>query len=108
VWKLPVGLDTQGMTGAAGLSGGGITYDPQGRLDFLAEGQTGTDTFRYVMSDGNGGTDAAEVAITVVGRNDAPVAGEQDKFTVEEGVTSIALDVLANDDDVDSDDDWVR
>jgi VCBS repeat-containing protein len=99
-----VDLDTRGTIGAARLSGNTISYDPRGSFDFLAEGQTGTDIFSYVVGDANGGTDEAEVTISVVGRNDAPSA-QEDRVTVEEGASSLALDVLANDDDVDSDDD---
>ena len=98
-----VELDTSGTIGTASLSGASVTYDPRGRFDFLAEGQTGTDTFRYFMSDANGGSDQAEVTITVIGRNDAPSANA-DSVMVEEGGDWV-LNVLANDDDVDSDDD---
>ncbi|MGZ9083841.1 MAG: Ig-like domain-containing protein, partial [Rhodoplanes sp.] len=98
-----VELDTSGTIGTASLSGGGVAYDPRGRFDFLSEGQTGTDTFRHFMSDANGGSDQAEVTITVIGRNDAPSANA-DSVMVEEGGDWV-LNVLANDDDVDSDDD---
>ena len=80
-----------------------INYDPRGSFDFLAEGQTGTDIFSYVIADANGGADEAEITISVVGRNDAPSAS-RDRVMVE-GRPPLVLDVLANDDDIDSDDD---
>ena len=95
------GTDTQGVVT---LANGQVTYDPRGRLDFLAEGQIGADTFRYAITDANGGTDEGEVTVTVTGLNDAPVANLDTASAVENGAP-ITIDVLANDDDVDSDDD---
>jgi VCBS repeat-containing protein len=95
------GTDTQG---AVTFANGQVTYDPRGRLDFLAGGEIGTDTFRYTVTDANGGTDQGEVTVGVTGLNDAPVAHLDSASAVENGAP-ITIDVLANDDDVDSDDD---
>uniref|UniRef100_UPI00273E7F29 Ig-like domain-containing protein n=1 Tax=Roseibium sp. MMSF_3412 TaxID=3046712 RepID=UPI00273E7F29 len=54
-------------------SDGTFTYDPNGAFDRLYEGETATDVFVYEMSDGNGGTDTAEVEITIEGEGAAPV-----------------------------------
>lgn len=52
---------------------GSYVYDPNGQYDFLAAGQSTTDTFIYTISDGTGGTDTATVTITITGTNDAPI-----------------------------------
>ncbi|WP_197453465.1 Ig-like domain-containing protein [Caulifigura coniformis] len=53
----------------------------------------------YTISDGQGGTATGTITVTITSVNDAPVAGD-DNFTVaEEG--SVAINVLANDTDVD-------
>ncbi|MCG8601304.1 MAG: Ig-like domain-containing protein, partial [Verrucomicrobiales bacterium] len=72
----------------------------------LADGTTATDVFTYTISDGNGGTDTAELIITVTGTNDAPVAVD-DTGAVDEGA-SLVVDqanglVDSNDTDVDGD-----
>ena len=54
-------------------SDGTFTYDPNGAFDRLFEGETATDVFVYEISDGNGGTDTAEVEITVEGEGEQPV-----------------------------------
>jgi VCBS repeat-containing protein len=41
-------------------------------LDFLAEGETRTQTYIVTIDDGNGGTDTQDVVITLTGKNDAP------------------------------------
>lgn len=40
--------------------------------EYLAAGQTHTDTFTVILDDGNGGTDSHEVSVNVRGTNDAP------------------------------------
>ena len=78
---------TEAGSGTAGTVGspllgtyGSLTVDPQGsytyvadRATALAAGKTATDTFTYTISDGKGGTDTAELVITVTGTNDTPV-----------------------------------
>ena len=53
---------------------GTLRYDQATAYQHLAEGETATDSFSYTISDGNGGTDTATVTVTVEGRNDGPVA----------------------------------
>src|SRR3989440_3568040 len=62
----------------------------------------GTDTFTYTISDGNGGTDTATVTVTVTNVEDAPDAVD-DAATVAEDSGPNAIDVRANDSDVDGD-----
>ncbi|MGH1368913.1 MAG: Ig-like domain-containing protein, partial [Maritimibacter sp.] len=61
----------------------------------------GTTTITYTVSDGNGNTDTAEVAVDVTPVNDDPVA-EDDTATTEEG-EPVTIPVLDNDTDVDGD-----
>jgi VCBS repeat-containing protein len=50
---------------------GDIVYDPRAALQHLDAGQIVTDSFDYVVSDGNGGTDTASLSFTVAGRADS-------------------------------------
>lgn len=61
----------------------------------------GTDTITYTISDGNGGSDTAEVVVTVTSINDEPVALD-DAESILEG-TSVTTFVLNNDSDDDGD-----
>ena len=98
------GLDTAATHAAVTLAGGTIVWDPRGRFDELAAGETATDSFRYTLSDANGGGGSGRVTLTVSGLNDAPVAVLDKAAAVENG-DPVRIDVLANDDDIDSDDD---
>ncbi len=70
-----VGIDTSQTQGSVAISDNGtFIYEPDGGFEELAAGQSATDTFRYAVSDGNGGTDSATVTITIIGSNDAPIA----------------------------------
>jgi len=73
---------------------GSFTYEPD--QDFF-----GTDVFIYKANDGTLDSNLATVTITVNGINDAPVANNDTASTVLE--TAVAIDVLANDIDVDGD-----
>ena len=50
---------TQGTNGSVVNNGGDVTYTPN--LNF-----SGSDSFEYTVSDGNGGTDTAYVTVTVI------------------------------------------
>jgi|GEM_PF-5603601 len=52
---------------------GNFVFNPNDVFDYLAEGETTTDTFTYTIADGNGGTDTATVTYRITGVNDAPV-----------------------------------
>jgi VCBS repeat-containing protein len=56
---------------------GSFTYDPTASpaLQALAGGTSAADSFSYSVSDGNGGTDTAIVAITVAGLNEPAPGG---------------------------------
>ena len=71
-----------------------ITYVP-------APNYHGADAVTYTISDGNGGTASATLALAIASVNDAPIAAD-DAATLEED-TVATIDVLANDSDVDLD-----
>lgn len=102
------GIDPTGTYGTVKIeSGKPIVYDPHGAFDYLAAGELGFDTFKYVLDGGNGQTAMATVTLRVVGVNEAPTAGT---FTAtgeatENGAAIVISDVVARADDVDSDDD---
>jgi uncharacterized repeat protein (TIGR01451 family) len=91
---LSVASVTRPAHGTAVVSGGGIVYTP-------AADYHGRDTFRYVVTDGNGGTAQARARITVTPVNDPPVA-RADRVNAQPGVAR-TIDVLRNDRDVDGD-----
>jgi hypothetical protein len=70
------------------------TYTPE--PDFR-----GPDSFQYQVTDGNGGSDAATVSVTVTPENVPPVADDEPLLTAED--TAGAVDVLAGDTDADGD-----
>ncbi|MCE8529008.1 tandem-95 repeat protein [Ruegeria pomeroyi] len=81
---------------------GTLTMLPDGRFTYAPDANfTGTDSFVYTVSDGNGGADTATVTVTVTGVNDAPVAVDDTVSVAEDGSVSIA--VLGNDSDPDGD-----
>ncbi|WP_422234762.1 cadherin-like domain-containing protein [Sulfuricurvum sp.] len=62
-----VDFDITGTIGNVSMDGdGNITYDPAGRFDYLGAGETATDTFTYILSDGSL-TDTATVTVNIVG-----------------------------------------
>jgi hypothetical protein len=82
-----------------GSEGGVVTIASDGsRLLYTPpENFFGSETFYYTISDGNGGTDQAEVFVTVTEVNDPPVA-TADTIVLDEDSTDNVIDVLANDD----------
>ena len=89
---MSVGAVTQPDHGVVAITGGGtgLTYEP-------AVNYCGPDTFTYTLSPGSS---TATVDVTVTCVDDAPVAVD-DRFTVPEDAAATALDVLANDTDID-------
>ena len=80
-----------------------LLFDPGNDFQSLATGQEQLVTVRYVMSDDEGAQSVSTVSITITGTNDAPVAMVDTGNVAENG--SLFLDVLANDTDVDVNDD---
>jgi len=73
---------------------GSVTYTP-------AANWSGEDAFEYTVDDGHGGSATGTVTVTVSPANDPPTA-VADTATTAYG-TTIAIDVLANDSDIDGD-----
>ncbi|MGB6041927.1 MAG: Ig-like domain-containing protein, partial [Pirellulales bacterium] len=100
-------IDTTGTLGTVLDNGDGtFDYDPNGQFEYLAAGETATDTFTYTVSDGNGGTDTATVTITINGGNDTPTANDDSgaTFTTDEDTNFTTGNVLPNDTDPDATD----
>ena len=75
-----------------GMDAGKIVYVPD--ADYH-----GGDTFSYTISDGHGGTDTADVAVTVASVNDAPVAQPVSARTNEDTAVPVALSATDADGD---------
>jgi len=80
---------------------GTFDYDPNGQFEYLAAGETATDSFTYTVDDGNGGTSTETVTVTIMGQNDGPVALAVTGATDEDGPM---ITVSANFSDVDTND----
>jgi VCBS repeat-containing protein len=88
-------------------TGGGYTYsldNTNSAVQALGVGETLTETFDYVVSDGNGGSDTATLTITINGNNDAPVAQDDAETTDQDTVVSDSV-LVDNGNGVDSDPD---
>ncbi|WP_206747258.1 putative Ig domain-containing protein [Enterovibrio norvegicus] len=85
---------TEGPTqGTISVSGREFTYQPNAEY-------FGSDTFRYVVTDGEIVSDAATVSLTITAVNDPPVAND-DVLVVSRSLAGVyVLDVLVNDIDV--------
>ena len=88
----------QPVHGTVVNNGTDVTYTPD--ADF-----NGSDNFTYTVSDGQGGTDTATVAVTVNPINDVPLATNDAYQVAQDNSLSvdIAGGVLANDNDIDGD-----
>ena len=81
---------------------GTVDINDDGTVTFTpAPDFNGDTTISYTVDDGNGGTDTAFVDVSVCPVNDAPVANDDSETTPFE--TSVVIDVLGNDTDVDGD-----
>ena len=80
--------------GTAVISGNQIRYTPTANF-------SGSDNFTYTITDGSGGTDSANVSVTVLEVNSAPNAVSDSTTTNEDTGTTIS--VLSNDSDPEND-----
>lgn len=81
-----------------------VQYDPAGQFDSLSASQSASDTVSYTISDDDGATANASVAVTVTGVNDAPMLPPQ-SFAVSEAApngTLLGAPVFGDVDQVDS------
>ena len=96
-------LDASGAIGQVAVSGGGVVrFDPSGRFDSLAAGETAKDSFGYAVADVHGMTVHARVVVAVMGVDDPPVAVE-DSAAFDQNDPATSIDVQANDLDPDGD-----
>ena len=94
--------DTLTITSIATPANGSAIITGDGKISYTPEDDfTGTETFEYTISDGNGGTDTATVTVTVTDPNDAPDAVD-DTATTTPG-DKVVIDALGNDTDPDND-----
>ena len=94
---LSVSSVTDPANGSTTNNGTDVSYTPD--ADFC-----GTDSFEYTVSDGEGGSDTAEVAVTVECVNDAPVAEDDSYDATEDTLLTVAAPgVLGNDTDAEDD-----
>jgi uncharacterized delta-60 repeat protein len=90
-------------TPISGVSKGNLTLFTDGTFTYVPTANTsGSDTFTYGLSDGNGGTAQAVVTITVNAINDDPTA-VTDSYSLNEDTVLNGTTVLANDSDIDGD-----
>ncbi|MFN3152190.1 Ig-like domain-containing protein [Bremerella sp.] len=84
---------------------GSLSFDPSGKYEALAEGETATETVSYTTADSAAASASANVEISIAGVNDAPVAAD-DAFATESdtALTLTVAGVLMNDNDVDNGD----
>ncbi len=94
--SLAVASVTSSSNGLAEVSNDGqrIVYTPTTGFSGVAE-------FSYTVTDGNGGSDSADVSVRVSDTNFAPTAVD-DAISTNEG-SAVVIDVLNNDSDPDSD-----
>ena len=84
----------------SGPTNGTTSVNPDGSIDYTPDPDFfGTDSFTYEVCDLAGDCDTATVDITVNSVNDGPDAVD-DSDTVDED-SSVTVDVLGNDTDVD-------
>ncbi|MBT8143360.1 MAG: tandem-95 repeat protein, partial [Gammaproteobacteria bacterium] len=95
--------DTLSITGTSKPAKGSVTNDAQTVTYTPNAGYSGTDSFTYTISDGNGGMDTATVMVTVneVANNNPPIARDDNAKTPRG--KSIDIFVLSNDSDPDGD-----
>ncbi|WP_156490292.1 tandem-95 repeat protein, partial [Oleiphilus sp. HI0086] len=87
---------------SASASNGAVVINGDGTLNYTPNADfNGLDSISYEISDGNGGTGASSVSVTVNPENDVPVAVVDTAVTQEDA--SVTIDVLANDGDIDGD-----
>ncbi len=96
-------LSFSGATGSVIDNGDGtFTYDPDGAFEYLAEGETATDSFTYTVDDGNGGTSTATATVTITGENDdATISGDTTGDVEEDGTLTTGGTLAVTDPDHD-------
>lgn len=89
-------LDTSGTAGTVTLAADHLTvsYDPGIVFQYLATGETVTDTFHYTVADKALATDQGAVTVTIHGANDAPTGVGIDNAKILENVPGAIVGTL--------------
>ncbi len=98
--KRLVSVSSPGVRGIVQVSSNNVMFYPGKAYEFLKVGESLVETFTYTMADAAGAQSIANVAVTIVGANDAPVA-VTDIASISEDAEVTVLSVLGNDTDVD-------
>jgi hypothetical protein len=93
--------DSLTLMAVGGAAHGTVTIVGNRAVYTPAADYSGSDTFSYTVSDGQGGMSSTSVTVTVAAVNDKPVAVSDSAATTEDSPVSVA--VLGNDSDVDGD-----
>lgn len=74
---------TQGQYGEVTINEDGtVKYTP--KTDWLAEGETLTDTYQYTVTTAAGNTETATVTITITGTNEEPLLADDVRYVTED------------------------
>ncbi len=89
--------DELSITNKTNGSRGTVIINPDNTLTYQTdENATGSDNFSYTISDGNGGTSTAVVAVTITAVNDTPTIESTALLAAQQG-TTYSYDVQASD-----------
>jgi VCBS repeat-containing protein len=109
-------IDSFDVTGTLGTvtqtSSSNFQYEPGTVFQYLAVGETATDTFQYTVIDSQSATSTATVTLTITGSNDGPVANADingrdlviEAGSTEPGDATATGNALDNDTDIDASD----
>jgi len=95
-------------TSSAGTSGMGtgtnvaIAFDPGAAYQYLAVGESATETITVVMNDGQGNLTSHSIAVTIDGVNDNPTASAIVAANTNEDAGIVGMDLLSTASDVDA------
>ncbi|QGX97418.1 tandem-95 repeat protein [Roseovarius faecimaris] len=97
---------TPGYGGLGQASDFNIQFDPGSGYQYLAAGESVTETVTVVSTDVNGTSFTQTFDIVITGVNDAPVANDDSGagFQTDEDTAVVTANVLANDTDIDASD----
>ena len=105
--KVSAASDAPGNNSRGALSfessSGRVIYNPAGKFDNLAEGQSTDVKFNYTVTDKEGASSSAQANVRITGVNDAPVA-VNDTLALKQGESTSSFNPAANDTDVDNGD----
>ena len=105
--KVSAASDAPGNNSRGALSfessSGRVIYNPAGKFDNLAEGQSTDVKFSYTVTDTEGASSSAQANLRITGVNDAPVA-VNDTLALKQGESTSSFNPAANDTDVDNGD----